>query len=80
MTRLLNVLRHGLILGVTAYATWRLWDWHWIAAILACIPIYIVALNVVGFLTLPLYAFTPENRRARQMGRELEDRIKSGGV
>jgi hypothetical protein len=78
MTRLLDLVRHALILLITAYATLSLWRWHWIAAILVCLPIYVVVLNLVGFLTLPLYAFTPESRQGRKMLKDIEERIKNG--
>ena len=68
---LLDVLRHALILGAWGYATFLLWQWHWIAAVLACVPVYVVMMNLVGFATLPLYLLTPEVRRAREMERAL---------
>ena len=70
----LDVVRHLLILAATAYVTVLLWRWSWIAAIVACLPVYVVALNVFGFLTLPLYALTPEVKRAREMERALLQR------
>jgi hypothetical protein len=68
---LLDVVRNLLVLAATGYGTVLVWRWNWIAAIVACIPIYIVMLNLFGFLTLPLYALTPEVRRAREMERGL---------
>lgn len=58
----LDILRHLLILVGTGYAIFLIWKWNWIVALIAAIPVYIVMLNLFGFLTLPLYAFTPENR------------------
>ena len=68
---LLDVIRNLLILAATVYATFLIWQWHWIAALVACIPVYIVMLNLFGFLTLPLYLLTPEVRRAKEMERAL---------
>jgi hypothetical protein len=62
VTMSLDILRHLLILAGTGYAVFLIWKWNWIIALTAAIPIYIVMLNFFGFLTLPLYAFTPENR------------------
>jgi len=61
-TILLDILRNVVILVVTIYAVFLIWRWNWIIAMIAAIPVYIVSLNVFGFLSLPLYAFTPENR------------------
>ncbi len=61
-TIFLDILRNVLILIATGYAVFLIWKWNWIIALIAAIPIYVVMLNLFGFLTLPLYAFTPENR------------------
>jgi hypothetical protein len=55
-------LRNVLILAATGYAVYLIWRWNWIIALIVAIPFYIIMLNVFGFLTLPLYALTPENR------------------
>jgi len=68
---LLDVVRNVLILAATSYATFLIWQWHWIAALVACVPVYVVMLNLFGFLTLPLYLLTPEVRQAREMPRAL---------
>lgn len=62
VTILLDVIRNVLILIATGFLVFLIWKWHWIAAVLAAIPVYIVMMNVVGFLTLPLYMLTPENK------------------
>jgi hypothetical protein len=72
----LDVARHLLILAATAYATVTVWQWNWIAGIVFCIPLYVVMLNVFGFLTLPLYLLTSEVRRAREMERALFQRAR----
>jgi hypothetical protein len=62
VTILLDVIRNALILIAAGFLVFLIWKWHWIAAMLAAIPVYIVMMNLVGFLTLPLYMLTPENR------------------
>lgn len=62
ITIFLDILRNLLILIATSYAVILIWKWNWIIALIAAVPVYIVMLNLFGFLTLPLYAFTPENR------------------
>jgi hypothetical protein len=62
MTFLLDVIRNVLILIATGFLVFLIWEWHWIAAVLAAIPVYIMMMNLVGFLTLPLYMLTHENR------------------
>jgi len=58
----LDIFRHLLIIAGTGYAVFLIWKWNWIIALISAIPVYIVMLNLFGFITLPLYAFTPENR------------------
>jgi hypothetical protein len=70
-TILLDSLRHIIILAATGYTTFAIWRWSWIAAALALIPVYIIMLNVFGFLTLPLYLLTPETRHVREMERAI---------
>ena len=71
VTVVLDVIRNLLSVGATAYIGWRIWDWNAIVAVVACAPVYVVALNLAGFLTLPLYAFTPEARAARKTEQEM---------
>jgi hypothetical protein len=65
LTAILDLTRNVLIVAATGYATFVLWRWHWVAAVLGCVPVYVVMLNLFGFVTLPLYWFTPEVRRSR---------------
>jgi hypothetical protein len=62
ITIFLDILRNLLILVATGCVVFLIWKWSWIVALVAAIPVYIVMLNLIGFLTLPLYVFTPENR------------------
>lgn len=68
---ILDLLRNVLILGATGYAEVKIWQWNWIVAILAALPVYIIMLNLFGFLTLPLYLITPEARRVRETHRDV---------
>ncbi len=61
-TIFLDIFRNLLILAATSYVVFLIWKWNWIVALIAAIPVYVIMLNLVGFLTLPLYLFTPENR------------------
>jgi hypothetical protein len=61
-----DVVRHALILSATFYVLLLAWRFHWIVALIAALPVYVVMLNVIGLLTLPLYALTPEARMARK--------------
>ncbi len=43
-------------------------------ALITAIPVFIVMVNLFGFLTLPLYyAFTPENRLKAKMFKAFKD-------
>ena len=53
--------RHLLIMTGTVIVTYFLWTRvHWLLAAILFIPVYVVMLNLFGFLTLPLYFLTPE--------------------
>ncbi len=62
VTILFDIIRYLLILGGTIYVIFLIWRWNWIVALIAILPVYLIMLNIFGFLTLPLYAFTPENK------------------
>lgn len=68
----LDIARNLMALGTAGGVVVFLWGWNWIIALFAVIPAYIIALNLVGFLTLPLYGLTPENRLGRRMMKALE--------
>jgi hypothetical protein len=71
VTVALDVIRNLLSVGATVYVGWLVWDWNAIVAVVACVPAYVVALNLAGFLTRPLYALTPEARAARKTEKEM---------
>lgn len=66
-TILLDIIRNLLILGAACYLVVLIWKWNWIVGLIAAIPVYVIMLNLVGFLTLPFYKFTPENRLKAEM-------------
>ena len=72
VTIALDLGRWLLILGATGYLLVLLWRWNWIVTIVAAIPILVVVMNIVGFATLPLYLFTPENRMKARMARAIQ--------
>lgn len=61
ITRMLDALRYAVIGMLTAYVVTRIWAWSPVVALIAAIPVFVVALNITGFATLSLYALTPEN-------------------
>ena len=61
-TIFLDIIRNLLILAATCYVVFLIWKWNWIIALIAAVPVYVIWLNLFGFLTLPLYTVTPENR------------------
>ncbi len=71
-TIVLDIVRHLIVLGVTGGVVFFIWRWNWIVGLLAAIPLYIVILNLVGFLTLPLYGVTPETRLGVKMMKAFE--------
>ena len=72
-TILLDVFRILLVLGATCFAVLLIWRWSWIVALIAAIPVFVIMLNLLGFLTLPLYSFTPENRLRAKIFKALQD-------
>lgn len=67
MTIFFDIVRHILILAGTSYVLFLIWNHSWIFALFAAIPVYVIMLNLFGFLTLPLYLLTPENRAKSKM-------------
>lgn len=73
----LDTIRWGLIIGATVAAVEWLWKVHWIVGLVLAIPVFVVFLNVFGFLTLPLYTLTREARIARKRLKEFEEMGRS---
>jgi hypothetical protein len=73
-TTFYDLIRYLLILSGTVITFYFLWTKiHPVLAILAAIPVYIVMLNLFGFLTLPLYFFTPESKAASRALKAAEE-------
>jgi hypothetical protein len=69
----IDYIREASIWILTVIAIIIVGRWHWLAALILAIPIWIVMINVAGFLTLPLY-WIIQRRVAREyvMRREEE--------
>ncbi len=65
-TIFLDLVRYLLIIAATSYTVFLIWKWNWIVALVAIVPVFIVMLNLIGFLTLAIYSLTPENRLKRK--------------
>lgn len=68
---LLDFLRHILTFAGTAVVAWYLWKITWIIGAISILPVFILLLNIIGFLTLRVYDITPEARAARKAFKEL---------
>lgn len=68
-----DFLRNLIILVVTGYITYLIWEWNWIVAVIAAIPIYVIVMNIIGFLTLPLYMLTPESKLIKKGFNSIEN-------
>jgi hypothetical protein len=77
-TGLLDFVRKALTLWSTVYVVAWVGHWHWIGAVVAALPVFFVMLNLWGFLTLPLYIFSPEVRQARQAEKDLWVMARAG--
>lgn len=62
-----DIVRYILILSGTCYILSLIGEHSSVFGLLAALPVYVIMLNVFGFLTLPLYSFTPENRAKSKM-------------
>ena len=67
VTIVFDVVRNVLVLVGTGYVSVLIWQYNWVLALVALLPVYAILLNVFGFLTLPLYQLTPENRLKARM-------------
>lgn len=70
----LDFVRHIISLAGVAVGVRFLWNIYWLLGVIAAWPILFLLMNLVGFLTLPLYGhLTPEGRSARKAGRKLAE-------
>ena len=75
LRQFLDVIRHLIIFIATITTLYFIWKIHWLLAIIVALPVYIIVLNLVGFLTLPIYglaihawySLTPDGRVASEM-------------
>jgi len=67
-----DFIRHLLIVAGTIAVLYFLWKIHWLLAPLAALPVYILMVNLVGFITLPLYILTPEHAVAAKAYKAIE--------
>ena len=70
----LDFLRWAWILGATGATIKWLWDVHWALGLFLALPAFVILMNIIGFLTLPLYAFTIEARMARRVLKDIEEK------
>lgn len=69
---LFDFLRYTLTLGGTAFIASYLWKINWIIGAISILPVFILLLNIIGFLTIPIYFITPESSAARKAFKELD--------
>ena len=73
----LDFVRYLIVLTGVAWSVCFLWSIYWILGIIAACPIFIILLNLIGFLALPLYRYlTPEGRTAKKALDELKRNSK----
>ncbi|MBW8041373.1 MAG: hypothetical protein FVQ85_15425 [Planctomycetes bacterium] len=74
---LLDFVRHIIAIAGVAVGVRMLWNIYWLLGIIAAWPILVLLMNLVGFLTLPLYHhLTPEGRAGIRAGLELRKYLK----
>ena len=66
-----DIFRIALIIVSTFFSVGWLWNVHWLIGVILAVPIYLIFLNLFGFLTLPLYDYTFEAKEAREMIKEI---------
>jgi hypothetical protein len=72
---LLDFLRFILIFGGTAVIASYLWKINWIIGAISILPVFILLLNIIGFLTLPVYYYVPPEARVARKARESINQI-----
>lgn len=70
-----DIIRWILIIGATIITVKWLWTAHWALGLVLALPVFVIFLNVFGFLTLPIYGFTKEARIARRTLKDLEEKV-----
>lgn len=71
--QLLDIIRVSLVfIGTIIIVPW-LWDVHWALGGVLALPVFVILLNVIGFLTLPFYGLTSEHQRDRKALKKFEE-------
>jgi len=68
----LDFIRFLLTFSGTAVIAWHLWKIDWRIGAISILPVFILLLNIIGFLTLPVYVITPESNAAGKALKKLE--------
>ncbi|MFH1370858.1 MAG: hypothetical protein ABII09_06190 [Planctomycetota bacterium] len=71
-TILWDTIRYLLILSSTGTVLYFIGKYSIVLAIIAALPVFVIMLNLIGFLTLPLYIFTPESRTCSKLEKLLD--------
>lgn len=69
----LDFLRWAWILGATGAIVKWLWGVHWALGLFLALPAFVILMNIIGFLTLPLYFYTPEARLDRKTLKDFDE-------
>ena len=72
----MDIIRWFLIIAATALAVKCLWAVHWALGLVLALPVFVIFMNFFGFLTLPLYGYTTEARRALRRLKDIEKDIQ----
>lgn len=70
-TVLWDTIRYLLIFSSTIIILYYIGKYNLLLAIISAIPVFIIMLNLIGFLTLPLYFFTPERKAVQKITQSL---------
>lgn len=62
---LADFVRHLIIFGASALSIWLLWRIDWRLGAIAGLPLFVLWLNLIGFLMSPVYGLTREAERER---------------
>ena len=75
----LDFLRYILADAGTAATIWYLWKIDWRIGAIAILPVFILILNIVGFLTPSVYDITLEARASRKAMESFEEFDRDSG-
>lgn len=64
-------------MAATILAVKCLWAVHWALGLLLALPVFLIFMNVFGFLTLPLYGYTTEARRALRRLKDIQTKVSN---